>query len=381
MIKSKKGVVRLDRRLGIQKHRLGIWLLAGTLLTLSLINCLKPAGEFSDTERRKLKQLPAWSIGSFLEEGYGEKFEDAAMDQFPCRDIFRRLKAGSLYYLFGVKDNNGIYLADGYAAKLNYPLNEASLKNALDKFRDIYDTWLAKGNGRIYTSIVPDKGYYLAEQNGYPALDYAAMLQIIREGMEYSDYIDLTDCLGIEAYYRTDTHWRQEKLLPVAKRLAERMGFLKLLSNQYEEITPDIPFYGVYYGQSALPLGSETISYLTNGVIEGCQVYNYETKETTPVYVTDKLKGRDPYEMFLSGAVPLLTIENPQAGTDKELIVFRDSFASSLLPLLSEGYSKITLVDIRYIKSSLLGNYIEFKDQDILFLYSTLILNDSYSLK
>jgi hypothetical protein len=167
----------------------------------------------------------------------------------------------------------------------------------------------------------------------------------------------------------------------VAKRLAERMGFLKLLSNQYEEITPDIPFYGVYYGQSALPLGSETISYLTNGVIEGCQVYNYETKETTPVYVTDKLKGRDPYEMFLSGAVPLLTIENPQAGTDKELIVFRDSFASSLLPLLSEGYSKITLVDIRYIKSSLLGNYIEFKDQDILFLYSTLILNDSYSLK
>lgn len=37
-------------------------------------------------------------------------------------------------------------------------------------------------------------------------------------------YIDLTDLLSLDDYYRTDSHWRQEKILPVAQRLAETMG-------------------------------------------------------------------------------------------------------------------------------------------------------------
>ena len=51
------------------------------------------------------------------------------------------------------------------------------------------------------------------------------------------------------------------------------------------------------------------------------------------------------------------------------------------MPLLVEDYAKITLVDIRYIYSGVLGNYIEFEDQDVLFLYSTLVLNNSETLK
>jgi len=371
----------LETELASRKSKIGIILLTGILLSLSLLNCLQPDRELSDAERRKLKQFPAWSVGSFVKKGYSEEFEVYAMDQFPYRDVFRRMKAESLYGVFRAKDNNGIYLADGYAAKLNYPLNENSLKNAMDKFRYIYDTYLVDNKGRIYSCVVPDKGYYLAAQNGYPALDYDKLFNSVKEGMEYSQYIGITDCLKIEDYYRTDTHWNQIKLVPVAKRLAKEMGVAELLSGQYEEHSAAEPFYGVYYGQSALPLQKERIRYLTNQVINGGRVYNYETKKTTPVYEAGKLKSRDPYEMFLSGPVPLLTIENPQAGTDKELIIFRDSFASSLAPLLMEGYAKITLVDIRYISSSILGDYIEFDGQDVLFLYSTLLLNDSFSFK
>ena len=32
-----------------------------------------------------------------------------------------------------------------------------------------------------------------------------------------------------------------------------------------------------------------------------------------------------------------LRLENPDAGTDKELVIFRDSFAASLAPLLLNG--------------------------------------------
>jgi hypothetical protein len=95
--------------------------------------------------------------------------------------------------------------------------------------------------------------------------------------------------------------------------------------------------------------------------------------------------------MFLSGNLSVVTIENPNATTEKEMIVFRDSFGSSLLPLLAEGYRKITVVDIRYIQSANLqvlrdqrtgAPLIDFKNaDDVLFLYSTLVLNNSGTLR
>jgi len=77
----------------------------------------------------------------------------------------------------------------------------------------------------------------------------------------------------------------------------------------------------------------------------------------------------------------LLRIENPNAKTDRELILFRDSFGSALAPLLLQDYKTVTLVDIRYISSQLLGNFLTFQKQDVLFAYSTLILNNSTTLK
>lgn len=49
--------------------------------------------------------------------------------------------------------------------------------------------------------------------------------------------------------------------------------------------------------------------------------------------------------------------------------------------LLAEDYAKITLVDIRYLPVERIGNYIDFKDQNVLFLYSTSVLNHSETLK
>ena len=91
----------------------------------------------------------------------------------------------------------------------------------------------------------------------------------------------------------------------------------------------------------------------------------------------EKATGKDPYEIFLSGPISLITIENPNAKNGRELILFRDSFGSSIAPLFVEGYSKITLVDIRYLRADYLDKFIEFDDQDVLFLFSSLVLNNS----
>jgi hypothetical protein len=120
---------------------------------------------------------------------------------------------------------------------------------------------------------------------------------------------------------------------------------------------------------------------LRNEMLDGCRVYNHETGKYGSIYDRTKLSGDDLYEVFLSGSVSLLTIENPNATTDRELILFRDSFGSSMAPLLVQGYKRVTLVDIRYLPTAMLDRFVKFQGQDVLFLYSTLVLNNGQTLQ
>jgi hypothetical protein len=140
-------------------------------------------------------------------------------------------------------------------------------------------------------------------------------------------------------------------------------------------------FYGVYYGQSALNLEPDKLIYLTNDIIMNSEVYYYEDKENSEVYPKSKLESLDKYDIFLGGASSYIEITNSNNNSGKELVIFRDSFGSSLAPLLIEAYSKITLIDIRYITSEIYLDLINFDNQDVLFLYSTLIVNNSGTLK
>ncbi len=230
----------------------------------------------------------------------------------------------------------------------------------------------------MFFSIVPDKNYYLNEGKRL-SVDYKKMVTQMTAQMDFAEYIDIMDMLSKDSYYRTDTHWRQEKLIPVARKIAVAMG--APLSAEYKEEILDNDFYGVYYKQSALPLKADEIKYLTNSILDGVKVYDFEHDKEIGIYDMEKAYGKDPYEIFLSGSLSLISIENGNATTDKELVVFRDSFGSSIVPLFAESYRKISVVDIRYIHPDMLEHFIEFKNQDILFLYSTLVLNNSEVIK
>lgn len=344
----------------------------------SIWQVLKPADEISEWERRKLAQFPEFSVQTLLSGDFREGFEAYLSDQFPLRDGFRRIKSAVHFNVFNQSDNGGIYVAKNSASKLDAVLNEESVKNATDKINSIYEQYLKGTSCRLFYSIVPDKNHYLAEGNGYPAMDYGALKAIVRNELPYMTEIDISSHLEWDSYYFTDSHWRQEKLTEAAEEIRTALG--NKSDQKYTQMNSG-KFYGVYYGQSALPLDEEELNYLVNDEIEGCTVYNYETGKHTKVYDLEKRNGLDPYDIFLSGAASLLEIENPMGEKGKELIIFRDSFGSSLAPLLINSYSKITLVDTRYIAPGLLGEYIEFDNQDVLFLYSTLLLNSSFTLK
>ena len=328
-----------------REAKITVLLLAVLFFGFSVICWVKPADEYSSSERRKLSQFPKLTWDTIADGKFMTEFEEYTLDQFPLRDGFRNLKAWVSQNLLRKADNNDIYVADGYAVKMEYPLKEESIKNAGMRFRKLYEKYLKDSGGNIYLSLIPDKNYFLAESSHHLSMDYEKFFSMMREEMPYAQYIDITQLLSEQDYYKTDVHWRQENIVDAAEKIAGEMGIT--LSGEYEVKTLEEDFYGVYFGQSALNLPGESLSYLTNDQIEQCEVFNYENNEKTGVYDLKKAEGDDLYEIFLSGPVSLLKIENPNAITEKELIVLRDSFGSSLVPLLAEGYRSVTLIDLR----------------------------------
>ena len=354
-------------------------LLAAVFFGLAIFAMLKPAEEYSLSERRKLEQMPELSIKTILSGRFMEDFEDYSLDQFPMRDSFRSLKAVTALEIMGQKDSNGLYIHNGSVAAMEYPMNLDSIDYAGRVFTGVYEKLLAGKAASVHFAIVPDKNCYLAEDAGALHMDYDEFFDAVREATPFANHIELRDLLSIEDYYRTDTHWRQENIVNIAEEIASRLGVS--LPGEYEQRLVGYPFKGVYFSQLGLPLETEDMFYLTNEVIEGFEVFNFESNKAIPVYDTALATGADPYEMYLSGPVSLLTIENPGMNNDRQLIIFRDSFGSAIAPLLAEGYEKTTVIDIRYIQPAMLRSLVDFEGADVLFLYSSMVLNNSTTLK
>ncbi len=297
------------------------------------------------------------------------------MDNFYQRETFRKLKTSVELDVFKKQDVNKIYKYNDFLVEQIYPLDEKSATNLTNKINYIKDTYLNETN-EIYYSIIPDKNYYT--DNSHLKLDYDKMQQIMENNLNGLQYIDIFQDLNLDSYYYTDSHWKQEKLQNVAKTIAENMNF-SITQNYNEQKVAT--FKGVYAGQLPINTKEDEIKILVNNVIADANAYNYETKEQGGIYNFKKLTGYDKYDIYLSGATPLIEISNANNKTNKTLVIFRDSYASSLAPLLTEGYSKITLVDTRYISPKILNEYVNFENADILFLYSTLIINNSMALK
>ncbi len=334
----------------------------------------KPKEEFSPSERRHLAEIPKFTADEVLSGRFMRHFEEYAADQFPMREEFRRLNSVFQFYVLGKKEVNNIYVTNGYAEKLMVKADRDAAEKWLNRILYICDTYA--GDNRVFLSLIPDKNYFFSRESGYPFLDYQEFTGMFLHGTrDVAEYIPLEEVLSLENYYATDLHWKQETLEGVADTLAGGMGIS--LSFPYDVGEVDAPFYGVYYGQASLPLKPDKLKYLYGPLTEKLIVTCYDSgkPEKIPLYDMEKAYGRDAYEMFLSGSKALLTIENPESKNDRELVMFRDSFGSSLAPLLAEGYKKITLVDIRYISMERIGEFVDFEGADVLFLYHLQVLN------
>ena len=352
------------------KNKILVFIFIGFIFIFSLGSIFIPDKKISYSERRKLKEFPEFEFsGEYISDVDGY-----LLDHFIFRDLFRSIKAKFNYSVLNKLDNNDIYLKDNYIFKSNYPTNKESISSFMEKINKL-EGLLTKDNKK-FIMIIPDKNYYL-KSDDFLGIDYEYIYKEMNKlGLKN---INITDKLSLDSYYETDTHWKQDKLNDVVLEMDRIMDFnyydVSYKKNIYNK------FYGVYYGESAINRKPEKLVYLTNNLFDNVTVKYLENDKLNSIYNVDKLDGLDSYDVYLDGASSFIEITNNKSSSDKELVIFRDSFGSSLSPLLVNYYKKITVIDNRYISSSYYKDLIKFNNQDILFMYSTLFINESGSLK
>ena len=344
------------------------------LAAVLVINILLPDNDVSSAERRRLEQLPELTVQSVLDGEYFEKLEDYGLDQFLLRDPLRTVKSAVRLGLFMQLENNDLFIYDGGIFKLSPQLNESAVTANITKLLAAAQSVWPDAN--MYYSIIPEKNASL-ESSVYPEFDREQFGALVAQSMTGVQQIDISDLLTLEDYYLTDPHWKQESIVDVADRLLNAMGRPANDAAILEQKTA-AQFYGTYHGQLPLNVKKDELCYMDSYIIDLATVYNYETGKTGGVYNEEKLSAMDPYDFYLDGACALLRIENANGADGRELVIFRDSFGSSIAPLLLSDYAAVTLVDLRYVNSSILGQYlVPAENTDVLFLYSETILNNN----
>lgn len=261
-----------------------------------------------------------------------------------------------------------VVVIDGHLTEKYEPMRPDMADYAVKLFQKVSDKYLFDND--CYFLLIPDKNMYLCEEKS----DYDKYYSYIKEQLPFVQMIDVYDLVDADDYYYTDMHLRQEKTIDIAQKVSDAMNNDVALS--FEKVAVDVEFFGNYAKRYSSKVQPDELFYLTNSTIE-----NLKTKEDIFIYDFEKLDTDEPYEFFLSGNQSVVHIKNEKAKSDKRLVIFRDSFASSLAPLLADSYSEIVLIDLRYIMSDMIGEYVDFENADVLFMYSTKLINNSLCMR
>jgi len=362
----------MDKRKPALKEILSSAVFIAMIGVFFVLNIVIPEPAVLVSERRVPARFPALSVEAIVSGSFMSKFEDYASDRFVFRDAFRSIHAFQVFELYRQTDKSGLYRSNTVGVGEFKRVNEKSFRQTSERIKKAAESLGGLGMN-IYYSIVPDKSVFA--ERYMPGFVLGVAETILQDVLRDYEYIRLAGDLGAGNYYKTDLHWDQASISGAANRLLSAMG-----AEPYKDTYPKGKageFRGVYAGQLALPIPADSLSYVE---VPGLRVSYLNEKtlefEPGPVYDLERFKGVDPYDVFLRGPQPLIVIENDSA-PQRELYLFRDSFGSSLAPLLAGSYSKVTVIDLRYINIAILGMFIEYSPgADVLFIYSSQIFNN-----
>ena len=350
---------------------------SGFLLTMFILFIVLPKAETSATEKRDLKQAPAFTWDSLLSGDFGKDFKSFLEDQTPGRNLW--VGIGAYYnFLIGNNGSQGVYKSgDGYL--INDP------QDMTDLMRNVgfIDECASHTSVPTTVLIAPSTGYICADQLPLVHLSYQddTYFEQIADALNAASFVDIRDAFkrayadGNQVFYKTDHHWTAYGAYTAYRALAEELGYTPLEQSDYE-ITAYDGFYGTTYSTSGYWLNeADAIEVWDNKANDGAirvTITDGDTvTEQDEMFYYSHLDEDDKYPVYLDGNHPYTVITNENAASNEKLLVVKDSFAHSLVPFLADHYAEIIMIDMRYYKAETVPALAEKEGIDrVLFVYS-----------
>lgn len=370
---NKKSKIRNNKKSYYQASAVIFILFIGIFVGANLITKDKT---YSETENRILATKPNFTIDRLLEGRFTSKFEDYVVDQFIGRDFFTNIKM-SVDKLLGRNQANGVFLGkDGYLIEdFTAPNEEAVNQNlqAIDNFAKRYK------DVKQYMLISPTSVGILKDKLPYsaPVIDQESYLKSYKEKLPSSiKFVDTYETLNNHKYeyifYKTDHHWTSLGAFYSYEKLAEDMGLKKKPDDYYNVQLVSNDFFGALSSKSGYDVeeGDKVQVYIP-AKNEEYVVVNYveEQEKSASLYSSEALDKKDNYEVFLKGNHPLVKIKT-SAKNNKTLLIFKDSYANSFIPFLTNDFSKIIVVDPRYYYEDIDKLMEQENVNEVLYLYN-----------
>ncbi len=376
---------------------LTVILIAAILIILPVTTLIKavgmPDGTFSETENRYLADFPELNMDSILTEDFMEGFEDYFSDRFILREDWINLK-NNVDRLLGKTEIKDIFTADGRMMEAWKGWDEKSVNENLDAMSAFAESHVGK-NQKVYLMLSPN-AQEIYKETLPPfcgAADQKAFIDMCGKYSEYVTPVGIYNILSAERdkyiFYRTDHHWTSLGAFFAYTEAGKIMGFEPYGIDYFNIEHASDDFRGTLYSQTLdggikpdiidFYIPSDGSQKLKMTVFDG-----EESTEYNSLYFREYLDKKDKYSSFLGLNVPMLTIESELSeDADKgSLLIFRDSYANSLIPFLVNHYSKITVLDLRYINTKFKDLGIDTNSYSaVLFAYNTITFSEDTNIR
>ncbi|MDL2323590.1 hypothetical protein LJC61_00365 [Ruminococcaceae bacterium OttesenSCG-928-A16] len=336
-------------------------------------NFVTPNQSFSEAENRTLASFPHFTVETLLDGDYMDGVDTYLNDHFAGRPYW--VSGQSLMeYGLGKREINNVFIG-----------NNALLGSTGQPDADIAAANIAGVNAfaaqykiPTYTLLIPSSTAVQPQNLPTFAEDWDEEGFIKTSNVAFGQGVTPVDAWTPLAahsdeyiYYRTDHHWTTYGASLAYAQLAGAMG----LPNRAQEFTTQTvstTFEGTYQSKTGFPLvQKDTIELYQAGQATTFSVFNgAEEVEYDSIFFPEFLQKKDQYSYFLGQVQPYVTVYTG-AGTGKKLLLFKDSYAHCLTPMLLADYDEIRLVDLRYLNGANIGSLVQAEQYDeALFLYS-----------
>lgn len=346
---------------------------------LFIATLLKKETKFSSSENRVLQTKPDFSVEALFDGSYTADYEKYITDQFVMRDRWISLKVYAEKALLK-KEINGVYFGEnGYliqqhsAGDVNQTLVDLNL-NRLDQFVNAY-----KDRLQVNVLIAPTASSVLKDKVPKYADEYDQdkLLNQIQSVVGADHFINVSDTLKEHKdeyiYYRTDHHWTSLGAYYAYVKWAEAVGEQPYTSEDFniEPVTDE--FLGTTYSKVNIKVEPDTIHlYNLKKPMEYFVTLNKDSNTTLDgLYDLSKLEEKDKYPVFLGGNNAYVDIKT-SVKNGKTLLVIKDSYAHTFVPMLANHYERIIMLDYRYLNGSTKAVIEEEGVTDALVMYNTM---------